>query len=76
MPKQTGDRFTSSQKKAIYYYADDLDAAQVEILKSYARSEIADIEVQAFPPKLKLALYSRSVFLKRVFWESCPSVEA
>ncbi len=52
------------------FYADDLDAAQVEILKSYARSEIADIEVQAFPPKLKLALYSRSVFLKRVFWKA------
>jgi hypothetical protein len=52
------------------FYADDLNAAQVEILKCYAHSEIADSEVQAFPPKLKLALYSRSIFLKKVFWKA------
>ena len=52
------------------FHADDLDADQLEVLKRYARSEIAGSEINAFPPRLELALHSRSVFLKKVFWKA------
>jgi hypothetical protein len=42
----------------------------VEVLKNYARSEIAGSEINALPPKLKLALQSRSMLLKKVFWKA------
>lgn len=52
------------------FYADDLDPDQLEVLKNYARTELAGSEIKAFPPKLKLALYSRSMFLKKAFWKA------
>lgn len=52
------------------FYADDLDAAQLEILKRYARSELSGSEVKTFPPRLKLMLYSRSDFLRKVLWKA------
>ncbi len=63
-----GDEYYCSEEGM--FYADDLDADQLEALKNYARSEIAGSEINAFPPKLKLALYSRSIFLKKVFWKT------
>jgi len=63
-----GDEYLCSEEGL--FYADDLDAGQLEVLKSYARSELAESEIKAFPPKLKLALYSRSTFLKKVFWKA------
>ena len=66
--ERNGNEYLCSEEGL--FYADDLDADQLEVLKRYARSEIAGSEINAFPPKLKLALHSRSVFLKKVFWKA------
>src|SRR5258708_37179444 len=52
-----GDEYMCSEEGL--FYADDLDTDQLEVLKRYARSEVAGSEIKAFPPKLKLPLYSR-----------------
>jgi hypothetical protein len=66
--ERKGDVYLCSEEGL--FYADDLDVTQLEVLKRYARSELAGSEVKSFPPKLRLALHSRSVFLKRVFWKA------
>jgi hypothetical protein len=66
--ERNGDEYLCAEEGM--FYADDLDADQLEVLKRYARSEIAGSEINVFPPKLKLALYSRSMFLKKVFWKA------
>ena len=66
--ERKGDEYLCSEEGL--FHADDLDAAQLEVLKRYAGSELAGSEVKSFPPKLKLALYIRSAFLKKVFWKS------
>ena len=63
-----GDEYQCSEEGL--FYADDLDPNQLEVLKNYARSELAGSEIKAFPPKLKLSLHSRSIFLKKVFWKA------
>jgi hypothetical protein len=63
-----GDEYLCSEEGL--FYADDLDPDQLEVLKKYARSELAESEIKAFPPKLKLALHSRSMFLKKAFWKA------
>jgi hypothetical protein len=63
-----GDEYLCSEEGL--FYADDLDPEQLEVLKKYVRSELAGSEIKAFPPKLKLPLYSRSMFLKKVFWKA------
>jgi hypothetical protein len=46
------------------FYADDLPPKEVEVLKEYVRTAIAD--VKSFPPQFPL--YSRTEFMLRVFW--------
>ena len=46
------------------FYADDLPAKDRKVLENYARTAISD--VKAFPPQF--SLYSRSDFMKIVFW--------
>ncbi len=46
------------------FYADDLPAKERRVLDAYMRAAIPD--VASFPPRFPL--YSRSEFIKRVFW--------
>jgi len=46
------------------FYADDLSAEEIRVLESYQATAISD--VASFPPRFPL--YSRSEFMKRVFW--------
>jgi len=46
------------------FYADNLSANEGKVLENYARTAISD--VKSFPPEFPL--YSRSDFMKRVFW--------
>jgi hypothetical protein len=46
------------------FYADDLPVKDCQILENYARTAISD--VKAFPPEYPL--YSRSDFLRKIFW--------
>ena len=46
------------------FYADDLPAAERKVLENYTRTAVAD--AKAFPPEFPL--YSRSDFMKKVFW--------
>ena len=46
------------------FYADDLPATDRKVLDNYVRTAISD--VASFPPRFPL--YSRSEFMKRVFW--------
>ena len=48
------------------FYADDLPATEREVLENYTRAAVSD--VKAFPPEFPL--YSRSDFIKIVFWPS------
>ncbi|MGA2077173.1 MAG: hypothetical protein ABSH52_27085 [Terriglobia bacterium] len=52
------------------FYADRLGPCQVKVLQSYVATQLAEIEVRSFPPKLNLKLYSRSEFLEQVFWKA------
>src|SRR5438094_4648854 len=46
------------------FYADDLSAKERKVIEDYRRTAIAD--VKSFPPRFPL--YSRSEFMKKVFW--------
>jgi hypothetical protein len=46
------------------FYADDLPATERKVLESYITTAVSD--VASFPPRFPL--YSRSEFMKRVFW--------
>jgi hypothetical protein len=46
------------------FYADDLPAKERKVLEAYVQTAISD--VTSFPPRFPL--YSRSEFMKRVFW--------
>lgn len=46
------------------FYADDLPTKDRKVLHNYARTAVSD--VTSFPPRFPL--YSRSEFMKRVFW--------
>jgi hypothetical protein len=46
------------------FYADDLPTKERKVLENYARTSISD--AKAFPPEFPL--YSRSDFMKKVFW--------
>jgi hypothetical protein len=46
------------------FYANDLPAKERKVLEKYARTAVSD--AKAFPPEFPL--YSRSDFMKRVFW--------
>jgi len=46
------------------FYADDLPARELKVLRAYQETAIQD--VPTFPPKFPL--YSRSEFMRRVFW--------
>ena len=52
------------------FYADALDVRQREVLERYVDDpkNSTEIEVEMFPPPMRLNLYSQSEFLKRVFW--------
>lgn len=54
------------------FYADDLDATQREVLKSFTADlgNLPQLDVKMFPPPMRLNLYSRSVFVERVFWKA------
>src|SRR5438552_14987300 len=57
-----GDRYVVMQEGILY--ADDLSAKDREVLESYQRTAISD--VPSFPPEFPL--YSRTEFMRRVFW--------
>ena len=46
------------------FYADDLPAAEREVLENYTRTAVSDAKL--FPPEFPL--YTRSDFMKKVFW--------
>src|SRR5205809_5177440 len=46
------------------FYADDLPLKERTVLKNYVRTAVSD--VASFPPRFPL--YSRSDFMRRVFW--------
>src|SRR5438128_9517799 len=46
------------------FYADDLPAKERKVLEAYRQTAISD--VASFPPRFPL--YSRSEFMKKVFW--------
>src|SRR5579864_7175050 len=46
------------------FHADDLPAKEIGVFKTYMETAISD--VQSFPPRFPL--YSRSKFMKKVFW--------
>jgi len=46
------------------FYADDLPAKELNVLKAYMETAISD--VRSFPPRFPL--YPRSKFMKKVFW--------
>lgn len=48
------------------FYADDLPAKDRKLIENYARTAVSD--VKAYPPEFPL--YSRTDFLRRVFWPS------
>ena len=54
------------------FYADDLDAQQRDVLKRYVEdpTNLPGIEVKMFPPRSRLPLMSRSVFVERIFWKA------
>jgi hypothetical protein len=54
------------------FYADDLDAQQRDVLKRYVEDpkNLPGIEVKMFPPRSRLPLMSRSVFVERIFWKA------
>ena len=56
------DRYRVTQEGI--FYADDLPATDREVLESYQRTAISD--VPSFPPEFPL--YSRTEFMRRVFW--------
>src|SRR5713101_9086337 len=46
------------------FYADDLPAKELKVLKTYMETAVSD--VRSFPPRFPL--YSRTQFMKKVFW--------
>lgn len=52
------------------FYSDDVGKQEQQVLESYVRNNYADIETRSFPPKLKLRLLSRSLFVEKVFWKA------
>ena len=54
------------------FYEDVLDMKQRKILDRYVNDpkNFPEIDVKRFPPQMKLNLYSRSVFVERVFWKA------
>ncbi len=54
------------------FYADDLDAAQRKVLESFVDDpkNFPRLDVKVFPPPTRLNLYSRLVFVERVFWRA------
>src|SRR5205823_11242899 len=56
------DRYTVTEEGI--FYADDLPAKERRVLEAYVRTAIPD--VASFPPRFPL--YSRSEFMKKVFW--------
>lgn len=53
-------------------YADDLDAAQREVLALFVSDprNLPQLDVKMFPPPMRLNLYSRYAFVERVFWKA------
>jgi hypothetical protein len=54
------------------FYDDELDAKQIAMLQQYIEdpANLPGIEVKMFPPKSRLPLMPRPVFVERVFWKS------
>jgi hypothetical protein len=60
--KQVGNKYELTEEGI--FYADDLPAKDLEVLKTHLRTAIPD--VKSFPPRFPL--YSRSDFMQNVFW--------
>ncbi|HXY50182.1 MAG TPA: hypothetical protein VEI01_12080 [Terriglobales bacterium] len=54
------------------FYADDLDTRQRKMLQHYRNDpkNIPAMEVNMFPPQMRLKLYRRSEFVEQVFWRA------
>jgi len=54
------------------FYADDLDIAQRKVLEHFVDDPktFPQLDVKMFPPPMRLNLYSRFDFVKRVFWRA------
>jgi len=54
------------------FHSDDLDSLQVDVLKRYIGNptNLPGIEIKMFPPKSRLPLMNRSVFVERIFWKA------
>src|SRR5689334_1361688 len=55
------------------FHADDAPPDDRRILTDYASCEHAEPGIKAFPPKLTLALLSRSAFVEKCFWKCVQS---
>src|SRR5262245_36177220 len=54
------------------FYGGDVSAHECDVLDAYVRSSDhhPDVTVKTFPPKLRLPLYSRAMFIEQVFWKA------
>jgi hypothetical protein len=54
------------------FYADSLDVQHREVLERYVDDprNLPRTEVKRFPPQMRLNLFSRSVFIERIFWKA------
>jgi hypothetical protein len=60
--KLTGEKYDVIEEGM--FYADDLPARELKVLKTYMETAVSD--VRSFPPRFPL--YSRTQFMKKVFW--------
>jgi hypothetical protein len=51
------------------FRADDLTDAQSNMIAAYVVEKLPQIQVRSFPPKLRMNVYTRSEFVRKVFWK-------
>jgi hypothetical protein len=52
------------------FYGDETNPHERAIVEDYVAHEDAQIGIKSFPPKLKLSVYSRALFVEKVFWKA------
>ncbi len=62
--KRAGNKYKLTEEGI--FYADDLPAKELEVLKTYLQTAVPDLK--SFPPRF--LLYSRSEFMQSVFWSA------
>jgi len=55
------------------FYADSLDSQKLKVLKKYVDDPANVPNTRLFPPQIRLKLFSRNLFVSRVFWRAVRS---